>query len=249
MPQLAQPAKSAMPARPAPFRLEGWPPARELSSEVLPLYLLPGIRPPISRRAWLNAHDATAQARDFTRHVIQSWGLAVLAEDATLVVSELVTNALRHGVSSEDEAGPEGIELMLCRRAGLIACAVIDPGARPPLLVPPDQAAETGRGLHVVEALSAAWGWARLDGQGKAVWATLRAPGTDVAPAWRDWPLLSLPESAAWPGSPGSAIVGSGGQPQPDSDQRPSRALTYRTVSHGVAGPVPGHPRPAFMRG
>jgi len=195
MPQLAQPAKPAMPARPAPIRLEDWPPTRELSSESLPLYLLPGVRPPVVRRAWLNVRYATAQAREFTRHVIQSWGLAILAEDATLVVSELVTNALRHGVAGEGEDGTEGIELLLCRRAGLIACAVIDPGANPPRLMPPDHVAETGRGLHVVEALSAAWGWVSLGRQGKAVWATLRAPGTDAAPAWLEWPLLALPLS------------------------------------------------------
>jgi anti-sigma regulatory factor (Ser/Thr protein kinase) len=260
MPQLAQPTKPAMPARPAPIRLEGWPSTRDLSPEGLPRYLLPGVRLPTARRAWLYTGQAAAQAREFTRHVIQSWGLAVLAEDATLVVSELVTNALQHGVHGEEGASPEGIELMLCRRAGLMACAVIDPGAKLPLLMPPDHVAETGRGLHVVEALSAAWGWARLDGQGKAVWAMLRAPGTE-APAWRDWPLLTLPVTAARAGGRGSRIVRGGGQPQPDRYQRPSCALPHGTVRRGAvrrgavargvarpARPVTGHVGAACLR-
>ena len=36
--------------------------------------------------------------------------------------------------------------------------------------------AEAGRGLQVVEALSAAWGWTRLTGRRKAVWAALPLP-------------------------------------------------------------------------
>ena len=45
----------------------------------------------------------------------------------------------------------------------------------------PDPSAEAGRGLHVIEALATAWGWARLDVHKKAVWATLSVPGTGGA--------------------------------------------------------------------
>lgn len=240
MPQLMQSATSAMPARPASLRLKDWPSADQLSAEGLPDFLLPGPRPPVVRRAWLDAGQAAAQAREFTRHVMQSWGLAVLAEDATLIVSELVTNALRHGVEGTPEGLPAGVELMWCRRAGLTACAVIDPGSDLPLLMPPDHAAETGRGLHVVEALSAAWGWARLSGQGKAVWATLRAPGTDRAPVRPELPLLRRSGRPAWPATAGSGIVRRCGQPQPDRYQRPSSP-----VPHRVARPARGHVRAA----
>lgn len=198
MPNLAQPAQSsAIPARAATLRLEGWPSAGELSPEGLPQLLLPGMRPPTTRRAWLETGVAAAQAREFARHIMQSWGLAMLAEDGTLIVSELVTNAVRHGVRGAGQSILSGIELILCRRFDLMACVVIDPGSDLPLLMPPDYAAETGRGLHVVEALSADWGWVRLCGQGKAVWATLRAPGTDAAPGYREWPLLT--PMVPWP--------------------------------------------------
>lgn len=161
----ALPGTPALPAEPAEMSLAG-----------LPQFLLPGLPPPTVCRAWLEAGAASAKAREFTRHVLHSWGLLELAEDATVVVSELVTNALRHGARGTGDAAADGIELILCRRAGLLACAVADPGAEPPLLMPPDPAAETGRGLHVVQALSAAWGWTRLSGQCKAVWAMLRVP-------------------------------------------------------------------------
>jgi anti-sigma regulatory factor (Ser/Thr protein kinase) len=157
----------------------------------LPHLLLPGIMPPTCRKAWLDSGEASGQAREFTRHVLRSWGLLVLAEDATVVVSELVTNALRHGARGTSQAALDGIELVLCRRAGVIACVVADPGAEPPLLMAPDPVAETGRGLHVVEALSAAWGWTRLSGHCKAVWATLRIPGGQADGTCRETPALA----------------------------------------------------------
>lgn len=183
MPQLAHPAcpgahsgEQALPALPADPADAG----HEMSLAGLPQFLLPGILPPTTRRAWLDAPTASAMAREFTRNVLRSWGLMALAEDATIVVSELVTNALRHGCRSAGDAALDGIELILCRRADLVACAVADSGTEPPLLMAPDPVAETGRGLHVVEALSASWGWTRLTGQCKAVWATLRVPSPEA---------------------------------------------------------------------
>jgi len=195
MPQLAQPAgpgahsgESALSAPPADPADDGSP---EISLADLPQFLLPGILPPATRRAWLDAGTASAKAREFTRHVLRSWGLMVLAEDATIVVSELVTNALRHGCRSASDVARDGIELVLCRRADLVACAVADAGTEPPLLMAPDPAAETGRGLHVVEALSACWGWTRLTGQCKAVWATLRVPHPPAERSRSDTPALA----------------------------------------------------------
>jgi anti-sigma regulatory factor (Ser/Thr protein kinase) len=157
----------------------------------LPQFLLPGILPPTVRRAWLDADAAAAKAREFTRHVLRSWGLLMLAEDATIVVSELVTNALRHGARGTGDVAIDGIELVLCRRAGLIACAVADPGTEPPLLMTPDPAAETGRGLRVVQALSADWGWTRLSGHCKAVWAILRVPCAEPGITSQRTPVLA----------------------------------------------------------
>jgi anti-sigma regulatory factor (Ser/Thr protein kinase) len=120
-------------------------------------------------------------AREFTGRTLRGWGLPTLAEDAAVIVSELVTNALLHGCGLST-ATTGHVELILWRQDGQMVCAVTDPGPEPPVLVSPDPLAEAGRGLQVVEALSAAWGWTRLGGRRKAVWAALAVPG---AGEWR----------------------------------------------------------------
>jgi anti-sigma regulatory factor (Ser/Thr protein kinase) len=131
---------------------------------------------------------ASGAARDFTRQILGSWGLLKLAEDAAVIVSELVTNALCHGIRATDGAARSGpvhdrVELILVRRPGEMVCAVTDPGGGHPVMAAPDPCAEAGRGLHVIEALAASWGWTRLDARKKAVWATLSLPGIDGAGA------------------------------------------------------------------
>jgi anti-sigma regulatory factor (Ser/Thr protein kinase) len=125
---------------------------------------------------------AARAAREFTGQVLRGWGLLVLAEDAAVIVSELVTNALMHGGSSVNGAAREVVELILWRRSGQVVCAVTDPGTGAPVLVQPDPFGEAGRGLHVVQALSATWGWTRLGDRRKAVWAAMGVPGADVGP-------------------------------------------------------------------
>jgi anti-sigma regulatory factor (Ser/Thr protein kinase) len=134
---------------------------------------------------------ASGAARDFTRQILGSWGLLVLAEDAAVIVSELVTNALCHGVRDTDGPAHDRVELILLRRTGEMVCAVTDPGAGHPVVGTPDPAAEAGRGLHVIEALAATWGWTRLDAHKKAVWATLSLPGADGASGHVGQPALS----------------------------------------------------------
>lgn len=131
---------------------------------------------------------ASGAARDFTRQILGSWGLCMLAEDAAVIVSELVTNALCHGIRATDGAvgsGPvhDRVELILVRRPGEMVCAVTDPGTGHPVMAAPDPCAEAGRGLHVIEALAVSWGWTRLDACKKAVWATLSLPGMDRSSA------------------------------------------------------------------
>jgi two-component sensor histidine kinase len=101
--------------------------------------------------------------------------MPLLTEAAELVVSELVTNALRHGVPSARRlAGEHPVRLKLLAQAPFVMCMVSDPGAEIPVLREPDLASESGRGLRVVEACSVRWGWHLLDEGGKIVWALLR---------------------------------------------------------------------------
>ncbi len=131
----------------------------------------------------LEAGLACRAAREFTGRILRGWGLLAVADDAALVVSELVTNALRHGVGERCEVAGQ-VELIWWRRAGQLVCAVTDPGAQAPVMAQPGAFAEAGRGLHVIQALSAAWGWTRLGGRRKAVWAALRVPEPGCGSAW-----------------------------------------------------------------
>jgi hypothetical protein len=113
-------------------------------------------------------------ARDFTSATLGSWGLAELTDDAVVIVSELVTNAIRHGRCDLSETADERpVRLSLVRNGRFVVCIVTDPSGEDPTVRSPDDGCETGRGLQVIEALSRAWGWSPLPGMGKAVWAAI----------------------------------------------------------------------------
>ena len=68
-------------------------------------------------------------SRSFTRMTLRRWGLAGLCDQAELVVSELVTNAIRHGLVSARriiEEYPVGLRLLA--QAPFVTCLVTDPG-------------------------------------------------------------------------------------------------------------------------
>jgi anti-sigma regulatory factor (Ser/Thr protein kinase) len=158
------------------------PPPMGLPRHILPSALMPGALLPTAR--WVSrqfvspcpdAGLASRGARDFAEQVLRGWGLQALTDDAAVIVSELVTNALQHG-GSDLGGTADQVEVILWRRAGQVVCAVTDAGAEPPAMASPDPFSEAGRGLHVIQALSANWGWTRLGGRRKAVWAALRIP-------------------------------------------------------------------------
>jgi anti-sigma regulatory factor (Ser/Thr protein kinase) len=97
-----------------------------------------------------------------------------LAEDVLLVVSELVTNAIRHG-RPDVVLGLEPLDPGL--RILVSDCGEALPIAQQ---LPPDPDAPSGRGLLIVASTAAAWGVRRNDGEpGKTVWADLRG---DLSP-------------------------------------------------------------------
>ena len=136
----------------------------------------PGAQPAASRV--LAPHpESVRDARDFTRATLCGWGMAAVCDDAELVVSELVTNALRHGLSGSGAPGPYGsgpvIGLRLMIQAPHLLCMVTDPSREIPLRRDPDLLDATGRGLCVIESCSFRWGWRLLDEGGKVVWVLL----------------------------------------------------------------------------
>jgi anti-sigma regulatory factor (Ser/Thr protein kinase) len=121
------------------------------------------------------ASESAKVSRDFTRTTLRDWGMSALADVAELVVSELVTNALRHGIPAARKLGePQCVRLRLLAQAPFVMCMVTDLERAIPVLRDADPAAESGRGLTVVEACSVRWGWHLLDEGGKVVWALLR---------------------------------------------------------------------------
>jgi anti-sigma regulatory factor (Ser/Thr protein kinase) len=118
--------------------------------------------------------ESVKSGRAFTRMTLADWGMAELTDMAELVVSELMTNALRHGVPAARAADGQTVRLRLLAQPPFVMCMVTDPGTEIPVLRDSDLAAESGRGLQVVEACSVRWGWHLLDEGGKVVWALLR---------------------------------------------------------------------------
>jgi anti-sigma regulatory factor (Ser/Thr protein kinase) len=173
------------PVRPGSRRLGQRPAFARLPDQVRHEALLPAARwvceqIPLSA---LDAGLASRAAREFTGRILLAWDLLPLAEDAAVIVSELVTNALQYGLRGLSGAASAEVELIWWRQAGQITCMVTDPGAEPPVMAPADPLAEAGRGLHVVEALSDVWGWTWLAGCRKAVWATLLVRPDAARPA------------------------------------------------------------------
>ncbi|MFR0354200.1 SpoIIE family protein phosphatase [Streptomyces sediminimaris] len=109
-----------------------------------------------------------ADARKEAARQLAEWDLEELAFTTELVVSELVTNAIRYA------AAP--IRLRLIRDGSLI-CEVSDGGATAPHLRHPRVTDEGGRGLLLVSRLSRRWG-TRFVPEGKVIWAeqSLEAP-------------------------------------------------------------------------
>ncbi len=117
---------------------------------------------------------AVREARDFAIATMRRWGAEERSADVAIVVSELLTNALRHALPGSTQARPcRVIRLALVQPGPCVLCAVADPSPRPPVPSQPSCLAETGRGLHVVSALSENWGYTTLGDPGKIVWAIL----------------------------------------------------------------------------
>jgi CheY-like chemotaxis protein len=108
-----------------------------------------------------------ARARRFVAERCGEWGCHTLVDDAELVATELVTNALVHARTR--------CELRVRWARGILHIEVEDRGSGAPDLHVADDRAEHGRGLLIVSALCAAWGVDARPPAGKRVWAQLQA--------------------------------------------------------------------------
>ena len=128
-------------------------------------------------------------ARDFSVATLHRWGAAEPSHDIAVVVSELVTNALRHALPGYGGAqSRRPIRLGLLQLSHCLLCAVADPSTAAPVIRPSGSLGETGRGLHIICALSDRWGCATTD-TGKVVWAMFTArPTAPPAARYPDTP-------------------------------------------------------------
>ena len=104
-------------------------------------------------------------ARFYVRAALGYHDLGHYAAEVEMVTSELVSNAIAHA-----SAAAINLELMHLEDSGAVVVVVTDPSPSPPVKREPADLTEHGRGLHVVEALSAQWGWTPYE-PGKAVYA------------------------------------------------------------------------------
>jgi anti-sigma regulatory factor (Ser/Thr protein kinase) len=106
-------------------------------------------------------------ARRFVCESLAQWG-ATPPEEAALLTSELVTNAIIH-------AGGE-VEVRLRRDGTRALVEVHDHSAEPPKVLPLDRHRRGGNGMRIVDALARDWGVTQINDDGKIVWFEVPLP-------------------------------------------------------------------------
>jgi PAS domain S-box-containing protein len=125
---------------------------------------------------------SVGRARELARGQLVEWNLEPLVDTVELLVSELVTNAMRYG------EGEIRLRLLLDRT---LVCEVWDAGLVQPRRRRARDTDEGGRGLQLVGLLSAAWG-SRRTPRGKTVWFELALPDGDSTAEPSAEQLLSM---------------------------------------------------------
>jgi len=118
-------------------------------------------------------------ARLHTRNLLREWRMECLADTAELLVSEMITNAVRASGLVDDQQreigrapGAQRMRLWLTSDRHSVLIQVWDVDHHVPVRQDADPDAEAGRGVMLIEALSLQWGFCTPDGHdGKIVWA------------------------------------------------------------------------------
>ena len=112
------------------------------------------------------SNESVRTGRHATRVVLSAWRLSRLEENAVLVVSELLTNAVRHARDTD------AIELDLHATRAWLRIEIQDRDRQWPRPRVLNELSESGFGFVLIDALAAKWG-VRETETGKAVWAEL----------------------------------------------------------------------------
>jgi anti-sigma regulatory factor (Ser/Thr protein kinase) len=128
--------------------------------------------------------SAPGLTRCFIEEYLRKWSLEELADVASIVASEIVTNAVKAtglieqpaNYAALHDSGIGRVITRLCWAASSLVIETWDKEPRPPVPSTASALDEGGRGLMLVAALAAAWGHYPAGG-GKVVWARLAIPG------------------------------------------------------------------------
>ncbi|MEC3997855.1 ATP-binding protein [Actinacidiphila sp. DG2A-62] len=133
-------------------------------------------------KTWPPTPLSVGRARRLLAVQLAAWDLRQVVDDAELVVSELVTNAIAHAHP------PVGrlIATRFERLADGVRIEVHDAGGSKPRPRRASTEEESGRGLELVDALTGgAWGVSDRDGPGKLVWAVCTVSGGEAGASRR----------------------------------------------------------------
>lgn len=130
-------------------------------------HVIDGARDPEAEsiRRFVGRPQAARLARRYVSAIVREWGCTAIEDDVIIAVGELVANAVQHGGGGHFSVGlsrtPLGLRVM-----------VSDSSPAPPRLRDPASLGPSGRGLRMVETVTAEWGY-DIDGRGKVVWVEL----------------------------------------------------------------------------
>lgn len=127
---------------------------------------------------------AVSCSRLFVKYTLQTWQLGHLVDTAELLVSELVTNAVK--ATGITEPNPRWVELddlrliavRLHRKADSVFIEVWDSDPTPPAMPEQSLDSENGRGLFLVASMSSRWNYYHPRSGGKVVWCELPIQST-----------------------------------------------------------------------
>jgi len=114
--------------------------------------------------------ESVPVARRHVRAALGSRRLGEYTENAEIITSELVTNAVQYACDNGTQT--IGVTLTHAGSPAVVTVTVSDSSPQGPLQRDMPPGSEQGRGLQIVQALSAEWGWRQENG-GKAVFAIL----------------------------------------------------------------------------
>jgi anti-sigma regulatory factor (Ser/Thr protein kinase) len=134
-------------------------------------------------RLWRREPECVSAARRLLRRYLDAWEMDGLADAAELVVSELVTNAVRHAQGPEDWLIETRFEQL---KGGILRIEVHDASDAKPEWRELSPNADSGRGLALVDVLTGGrWGVSDRVGVGKLIWAVCTDDGDSGGPVRR----------------------------------------------------------------